>query len=473
MENEDPANTSAGVKNLLGTPKKALIRLAIPNSFTLLITVIYQITDLFWISGLGADALASIGFLLPFVFFLYAVAQGLSTGGGTRIAQFIGAHNKEQADRTAAHTFIFALIISIPVIVIFALFMKSIMLFMGAGRLINTVYNLGLLYLPVILLLVFNHTSSGMLMNEGDAKRAMIASLSGTVLNIFLDPLFIYYFKFGIYGTVLATLVSLSVSCSVFFYWYFLKKNTYVSVKFKNFKFDKQLSLSIIKLGLPVTLSQASTSFMVFVLTSIISIAAGTDGVAVYTTGFRNITYLLLPTYGVPYAIGPIAAAALGNRDYHKMKTIYYFGFKISFFITLIMAAAMYYFATELASVFTRASDSSRITGDLIVFFRIFAWYLPGISIWMSTICFFVGIGYSIFDVLFNSGKHFLYTIPLVYVFGIIFNAGLPSIWAVVTIGMWVHGISAHILLRTFLSRYKKTGSFAFTKKTADLSIQN
>ncbi len=455
---------SKGVESLLGNPEKTLVRLGIPTSISLIMTVVYQITDIIWISGLGVDALAALGFLMPFIFFINAIASGLATGGGTKISQYIGSQDKGLADRVTVHTLFFTIVISVPVIMLFLIFIKPLLLFMGAGRLMNTAFNLGLLYIPAIFFWVFNQAASSILQAEGDARRVLIGSLLAIVLNIILDPIFIYYFEFGIYGTAIASIFSAAAQFSLLVFWLFFKKNTFVTCSLKGFRLDRRLSLAIVKLGLPVSLSQISSSFLVFIITTIVAIKAGTDGVAVYSTGLRFGNYVLLPTYGISLALNTVAAAAMGTGSYEKLKISYYFTLKISFVITLALAVVTYFFAGQISSLLTWSKESSRIAADLTVFLKIYAWYFPAISIWMTSINFFVGIGYSIFDFLFNFLKHILYTIPLTYLFAVILNRGLPSIWIIIVIGMWIHSILAFILLRSFLRRYRKTGSFGSEK---------
>jgi Na+-driven multidrug efflux pump len=110
-----------GIKTLLGDPKKAIIKLAIPMIVAMVVQTLYNLVDAIWVSGLGADALASVGFVFPFLFMGTAIATGLGIGGGSAISRKIGAKDKKGADNVAAHTiilmFIIAIIYTIPLFV--------------------------------------------------------------------------------------------------------------------------------------------------------------------------------------------------------------------------------------------------------------------------------------------------------------------------------------------------------------------
>ena len=95
-----------GVKTLLGDPKKAVVKLSIPMVVAMSVQTIYSLIDTYWVSGLGADALAAMGFVFPFFFISMALSNGIGIGGGAAISRRIGAQDKEGADNAAVHTII-------------------------------------------------------------------------------------------------------------------------------------------------------------------------------------------------------------------------------------------------------------------------------------------------------------------------------------------------------------------------------
>src|SRR6056297_3240940 len=95
-------NQTEGVKTLLGEPKKAVMKLAVPMILAMLIQTIYNLADALWVSGLGADALAAVGFVFPFFMMIMALGTGIGLGSGSAISRKIGAEDKTGADNVAA-----------------------------------------------------------------------------------------------------------------------------------------------------------------------------------------------------------------------------------------------------------------------------------------------------------------------------------------------------------------------------------
>jgi len=108
-----------GVKTLLGNPRKAIIKLAIPMIIAMSVQTIYNFVDAVWVSGLGPDALSAVGFFFPFFFMIIALATGLGVGGAAAVSRRIGARDKAGADSVAAHTMVMMFITSIAVTIPF------------------------------------------------------------------------------------------------------------------------------------------------------------------------------------------------------------------------------------------------------------------------------------------------------------------------------------------------------------------
>jgi len=137
--NSNPCNPekspgTEGVKILEGDPKKAIIKLAVPMIVAMSVQTVYQLVDTFWVSGLGADALAAMGFVFPFYFISMALSNGLGIGGGAAISRKIGARDKIGADNVAVHTIIMMLLIALIFTIPFYMFAPQIFSLVGAGE---------------------------------------------------------------------------------------------------------------------------------------------------------------------------------------------------------------------------------------------------------------------------------------------------------------------------------------------------
>ncbi|MCP4756737.1 MAG: MATE family efflux transporter, partial [Proteobacteria bacterium] len=178
-----PAKTK-GVETLLGDPKKALVKLAVPAVISSLIGAIYQITDIIWVSGLGADALAVMGYVGPFFLVVMAVGSCWAAGGGINISKKIGENDKKGADELAENAFALSLVVSVVLCLLFVVSAKPLLLLMGAEKVLDSAANMVYIIGAGAFVQMSCRVAGSILYNEGDAKRTMAVSLVGVLLNI-------------------------------------------------------------------------------------------------------------------------------------------------------------------------------------------------------------------------------------------------------------------------------------------------
>ena len=224
----DNIRNSQGVDAILGDPKKALWKMSIPLIISLLITSLYSVIDAIWVSGLGADALAGVGFVSPIFIALMGIGNGLGAGSASALSKYIGEENRQKANNGAIHTIFITVIISVITTVLLLLFLKDILLGMGAGSTIDYAMDYGIILSFGSILVILSNALYGVLRGEGDASRTMYAMLFSSILNMILDPIFIYGLNLGVRGAAIATLISLLLVNVILFYWFYIKKNTYL-----------------------------------------------------------------------------------------------------------------------------------------------------------------------------------------------------------------------------------------------------
>ena len=286
-------------ENLTGDPKKAILKLGMPMMLAMSVQTVYNLVDTFWVSGLGADALAAIGFVFPFFTSMIALSTGLGLGGGSAISRKLGAGDKKAADNVAVHSMVLMLVLTLLVSVPLFIFARSIFEAAGAGKTIDLSMDYGRIVFAGGILIFFINVASAILRSEGDAKRAMYAMIFGAVLNIALDPLFIYTFGLGIKGAAWATVLSLGITAIMISKWLFLNNDTYVSFKFRGFRPDMDIIKEISKVGLPSAMQQLSMAFTMVIMNLVIIAVNNTDGVAVYAVGWRVVMIAIAPLVGV------------------------------------------------------------------------------------------------------------------------------------------------------------------------------
>ncbi len=481
-------NMSKGVMLLLGEPKKAMIKLAIPMIIAMSATTIYNVVDAIWVSGLGADALAAVGFFFPFFFMAMAIAVGIGIGAGSAISRRIGANDKKGADAVAAQTMVIMVIIAVLFTIPLFIFAENIFNAIGAGRTLEMATVYARIMFGFSIVIFFTQIANAILRAEGDANRAMYAMMLGAGLNIILDPIFIYEelsigpliinnvtifdkilmpgLGLGVSGAAWATVLSLSISSLIMFYWLFIKKDTYISFNFRNFKFDPEITKDISKVGVPASVMQLSMAFSMFIINIIIVWLADTDGIAVFTTGWRVATIAILPLLGLATAVISVTGAAYGQKDYNKLDIAYMYAIKIGLIVEVIIAALTFIFAEQIAMVFTQSGDAARIRDDLTRFFRIICIFYPGAVLGIFSSSMFQGIGEGNKALVATFIRTIILAIPLSILFGATMNFGLIGIWAGISISNLIGSVIVFSWAKWYVRNLNSSSNSSSFKKS-------
>ncbi len=454
-----------GVKTLLGDPKKAIIKLAIPMIIAMSIQTIYNLVDALWVSLLGPEALSAVGFFFPFFFLLIALATGLGVGGGAAVSRRIGANDKDGADSVASHTMVFMAILAVLVTIPFMISIRAIYVGMGAeGIVIDWATDYSQIIFAGAIIIFFANVSNALLRSEGDVKKAMLAMVLGGVLNIVLDPIFIFGpgtpgifgefgFGLGVTGAAWATLISMALTSAMLFYWLFIKRQTYLDIRFKGFKFNKGIIRDIFKVGLPASVQQLSMSINMIFLNVIIVMVAGNDGVAIFTTGWRIAMLGILPLLGIATAVISVSGAMYGKKAYRNINIALDYSIKIGFIFEFIVMLIVMIFAAQIAGIFTTADASARLAPGLTVFFQISALFFPGVAWGMLSSSMFQGVGEGSKALTLTLLRTVILTPLLAVLFVFTLDMGLEGVWWGLVVANVIGSIVSYVWAKSYLKK--------------------
>ena len=385
--------------------------------------------------------------------------MGLGIGGGSAISRCIGKHDRDTAGDIATHTMIltaiFAVVYSIPLYFMIGFIFQKI----GVGDALGQSISYARVMIIGTFLLFFGQTASSILRSEGDTKRAMWAMLLGSVLNIFLDPLFIYVFGMGVSGAAWASLLSMALSSLFMFNWLFFKKDTFVPLHFKGFRFKPEILKDIFSVGFPSTIQMVIMSISMFIMNIIIVGVGGPDGVAVYATGWRVLMLGTMPVFGIAAAIVPIAGAAFGSKEYKKLKIAYEYAIKAGILIEVIAAIFVLIFAPIIAIAFTYSKSTAHIAPELINFIRITALSYPAVAIGPVSGSVFQGVGKGNNALLVTLLRTIVFTVPLTYVFAYTLGFRLNGIWWGIVVSNLSGALIAYIWVKSFIHNLQEKTS--------------
>lgn len=440
-----------GVNTLLGDPGKAIIKLSVPVIVSMFTLAIYNLTDSIWVSGLGPDALSAVGFFFPLFVFITAIATGIGIGGGTCIAQHLGAEDKQGAERIAVHMFFILVITSLLIILPLFFLARPLFVFMGAGKAIDPTVSYARILTIALLFMFVLHGVDATFRSEGNAKRAMSVFLIGLILNMILDPVFIYPLGLGVAGAAWASLVSVVIVTLVGYHWIFVKKIPYVAIRIRGFKPDKKSMKQILGLGIPVSLSQVFMAVMFFINTMIAAYVGKTDGVAVYNSGLRFTNLTILPIVGITSSFITVVGAAFGAKNKDKMQAAFTYTLKLSMGVASGLMVLTILTAPLITKMFTWSEETRVLTGDFITFFRVFVLLLPALAVTLTVTSLFMGMSRGGTSLMLIICRTVIFTIPCTLTLGVVFKFGLVGIWWGIVIGNWLTACLAFLWAGKFL----------------------
>ena len=438
------------LKTFSEKPKKALWTLAIPILAGMSIQTIYTIVDMIYIGRLGGEAITAVAFNMPLLFFVLGLSMGLGSGVTASIARFIGANDKVNADNSAEHALLMAAVISIIMVIVGLLFGKQMLVLLGATpELINMAWS----YLRIIAIGIFFMVFSGffrsILAGEGDMKTAMVISAVGTVLNIVLDPIFIFVLGFGVAGAAIATVISQAVVFSVFIYLFLIKEHTYVTFRLRDFSFSKYIIYDIIKVGVPASMAMIIMSAGQAVFNKIL-VSYSTYSVAAFQIGSRIDVVIFLPIMAIATALTTLVGMFYGAKDIDNVKFIIKYGMLRSFIITTIGSTIIFILAPYIVKGFTNESEIQNIA---VVYLRLIVFIYPLISFALTSGRVMQGLGLGLPMLVTTVIRVLGVSVPLALFFNYILHKPIEWMWYAMMTSTVVATITAALWLKYALKK--------------------
>ena len=438
------------VELMRGEPEIAVRKLAIPIMISMLLTASYNIVDGIWVAGLGQAAIAGIGFVTPIFMVLNGFSVGLGNGATSSISRSVGAKNRERASKAAAHSLLIFLVASIVLTVTLLIIQESLLKTYGAsGQSLTEAIKYGTPLFLGLFAFMFANGGSGILRGEGDMKRAMYAMIVSVALNFILDPIFIYVLNLGSAGASLATIVSSLGAAIVIIYWILIKKDTYVNVTFKGFKFDSEIARDILKVGIPASLDMFVMSIAMSFYLMFISSVGGEYGIAAFTSGQRLYLFGIMPLTAIASAVAAVSGSAFGARNWDYLSRTHTYGTKFAMMVSVVILIILVIFAPQLSMIFAYTPETAPLIPEITNFLRIASFGLLLVGIGMPSSFFYQGIGRGTTSLAWTIIRELVFTVGFTYLFGIVLNWGLTGIW----VGLAIGRIIASILNFTY-ARY-------------------
>ncbi|MBU3217193.1 MATE family efflux transporter (plasmid) [Clostridium estertheticum] len=416
---------------------KALIMLGLPTIIGMLVTGFYNVVDAYFVGGLGTSQMGAVSIAFPLTQVIIGLGMTFGSGAASYISRLLGSGDREQANRTAATALYSSLIVGVVVIIISLCFLDNILIAFGATKSILPYARIyARIYIVGSIINIFTVTMNNLVTSEGATKFTMTSMLIGSIINIILNPIFIYVFRFGIAGSAIATVCSLIITM-IFYLYYILEKKGSIRFSIHYFSFDKKIYGEIFKVGIPTLVYQLLTSSAIGLTNSAAS-TYGDSAVAAMGAVTRIMAMGMYVVFGYTKGFQPFAGYNYGAKRYDRLEESIKFSLKWSTIFCLCMSILIFIFAPSIISAFGHDTDMIRIGSKAL---RAQAVMFIPFGFQMVYACLFLALGKGKEGSIACLSRQGIFFIPLVLILprilkldGVIFSQPIADLLATLLI---------------------------------------
>ena len=394
---------------------RLLFKLAIPTIAAQLINMLYNVVDRIYIGhldGVGDLALTGLGVCMPIIMIISAFAALVGAGGAPRASIFMGKGDKVSAERTMGSCFILQIFVSVILTVLLLIFHEPLLLAFGASE--NTVVYAAD-YLKIYSIgTIFVETTLGMnayITAQGFAREGMSTVMIGAILNIILDPIFIYGFDMGVKGAAVATVISQGVSC-IWVLLFLSGKKSVLRLSGDALRFRPALTLPCLALGLAPFIMQASESVISVAFNSSLLKHGGDIAVGAMTILTSVMQLALLPLQGLAQGAQPIISYSFGQKNSERVRKTVRLLMIVSVSYSTLFFLLIMLFPRAFATIFTPDEALLNFTAPVL---RIYCLMLGIFGIQVAAQMTFVSLGKALSSVTVAVMRKFVLLLPLIY----------------------------------------------------------
>ncbi|NIA23608.1 MAG: MATE family efflux transporter [Proteobacteria bacterium] len=416
---------------LNGTLWKVLLQLSTPIIVANLFQTFYNLADAFWLGKLGRSALAAPTITFNIVFTVIALAGGLGAGGMIVLAQYKGAGNAEKVNETASNSFVLLLIISTTLSIIGYIFAPQVLSLMQTP---TDAYQLTLNYMRITFIgipFVFGfYIYQGLMQGYGDTINPMKISAFTVTLNIILDPILIFglgpFPKMGVVGAAIATIFSQFIS-SVIGITQMMSGRYGLKLSFSRFRFNKEIIAAILKVGIPISVSQAGTSLGFTVLMGIVN-TFGSGVISAFGIGNRIISLLTTPAMGLAMGTSTVVAQNIGAGRTDRAERSVWVAASMNGVLLFVLTTLLFFFGASVVRFFINDPQVIEIGNSM---FKITSYSVLFFSIMIIFNASFRGSGHTMPILIMQLSRLWLLRIPFAWLLAKTMGYGANGIfWA-------------------------------------------
>jgi putative MATE family efflux protein len=308
---------------MLGGEKigKLLFNLSLPAIIGMIVQALYNLVDAVFVGrGVGTLGIGGITVAFPIQMIILAFAQTIGIGGSSIISRRMGEKKRVEAAHTFGNMVLLGLVISLTILAVGLVFTTRILQLFGATEMLlpqaRSYFSIIILGTPFLTLAVAVNNAARA---EGNATVAMATMLVGAVLNIILDPVFIFALNMGVRGAAVATVIAQGAS-ALFLLMYFISGRSEIPMGLPYFRIRWNITREMFAIGASVFARIAAGSIMLALINNTLARYGGETGIAAFGINFRIINFVFMPLIGITQGLQPILGFNYGARKYGRVK---------------------------------------------------------------------------------------------------------------------------------------------------------
>ncbi|MDF2673077.1 MAG: family efflux transporter [Clostridiales bacterium] len=413
---------------LNGNLYKVITVLAIPIMINNFIQTLYNLADAFYVGQLGYVEFAATSFVWPVNFLFISLGIGISIAGTSILSQLIGASQYEEANKYSSQLIAISLIASIAFAIIGFAITPLIVRLMGAT---GDLAMYGSIYLKITFLdtpfmfLYFNFNS--IMNSQGNTIMPTILSAISALLNVILDPIFIFSLNMGVAGAAWATLIS-KVVLAIVGVIILAKYSTFIKPQFRGFRFDKDIIKKLIRVGLPSSIGQSGSALGFMVLNGFI-VSYGTATMAAFGMVNRIISLIQQPAMGFGAALTAIVGQNLGNDQLNRAKEAFKKSILLSLYFSIIGCILLFWKDNEIVNLFIKTKGDKEVIIQGVTYLRYISISMPLMGIFSIFQGVFQGSGHTKYSMAMEIGRLWIVRLPMILLFKYLTDIGSTGIW--------------------------------------------
>jgi len=434
--------------DMVSLPKKSFWHLSIPIIAFCIFDAIYGIVDLAWVSQINVHASFAVSVSIPFVTLIFSFGDSIGQGANSMMSRFMGVDDYESAYNTLIHGIILTNIIWI-LIVLCAFFTQGVLYSVDSSNSYVLVWDYLIPIVTFAYVFMFVNFFSETLQAEGNSRIPTVFMIASNVLNIILDPIFIFNLDLGIKGASYATVLSALIPFIVFVSLY-LSGKTKIPLSMKYFKFRPYIIVEILKVSLPNFLDDGLWAFSASFINGILIVTMGDIGPVLYSASNKLKTLLSAPIKGYGRALMSVTGHLFGAHEFDELNEMYKYALKVSFMTTVVVMIA-FIFLREFAFSFFSITGMKTEIFWIAILGTVILLSIP-FSIISSKML--DGFGKSMYSLLFTVIKILLET-ALIYVLNILLANGSCVLIGITTTEI-IFAIVYYVFLRYLFKNFDK-----------------